>query len=72
MSIKEHKWEVIIGILLEMVIDHNFIPASELSPIPSPLIRLYLLIPRIFVSKYEICYDEIFSKLMHYQQITIF
>lgn len=65
MSIKERKWEVIIGILLEMVIDHNFISASELSPIPSPLIRLYLLIPRIFVSKYEICYDETFSKLMH-------
>lgn len=31
------------GILLELVIDHNFIPASELSQIP--LIRLYLLIP---------------------------
>lgn len=43
MSIKEHKWKVITGILLELVIDHNFIPASELSQIP--LIRLYLLIP---------------------------
>lgn len=43
MSIKEHKWKVITGILLELVIDHNFISASELSQIP--LIRLYLLIP---------------------------
>lgn len=29
-----------------VVIDHNFIPASQLSQTPSPSIRLYLLIPR--------------------------
>lgn len=40
---QEHKWKVITtGIPLEPVIDHNLIPASELSQVPSPL---YLLIP---------------------------